>query len=87
MYVNKKGTKYWKYADYRISVMRCFFGSILRNGQEAPLTGKVTSLQVIPILNQALSLLASSSASSTYVQYASSPPPSRRDIIIDLEME
>jgi hypothetical protein len=41
----------------------------------------------IPMLNQALSLLASSSASSTYVQYASSPPSSRRDIIIDLEME
>jgi hypothetical protein len=41
----------------------------------------------IPFLNQALSLLAASSASSTYVQYASSPPPSRRDIIIDLEME
>ncbi|MEN6489106.1 MAG: DUF2177 family protein, partial [Smithella sp.] len=50
---------------------------------------------MIPILNQALSLLASSSASSTYVQYASLPCPPlagvgggcRRDIIIDLEME
>jgi hypothetical protein len=31
--------------------------------------------------------LASSSASSTYVQYASSPPPCRLDIIFDLEME
>jgi len=41
---------------------------------------------MIPTLNQALSLLASS-ASGAYVQYASLPPPSRRDIIIDLEME
>jgi hypothetical protein len=31
-------------------------------------------------------LLASSSASSTYVKYASSPPPSRLNIIFDLEM-
>jgi hypothetical protein len=39
-----------------------------------------------PTFTKALSLLASSSASSTYVQYASSPPPSRLDIIFDLEM-
>jgi len=39
----------------------------------------------IPI--QALPLLASSSASSTYTQYASSPPSCRRGIIIELEME
>jgi hypothetical protein len=45
------------------------------------------NLILIPFLNQALSLSASSSASSTYVQYASSPPPSRRDIIIDLKMK
>jgi hypothetical protein len=49
---------------------------------------------LIPFLNQVLSLLAAacpayagSSASSTYEQYASSPPPGRRNIIIDLEME
>jgi hypothetical protein len=30
--------------------------------------------------------LAASSASSTYVKYASSPPPCRLDIIYDLEM-
>jgi hypothetical protein len=31
-------------------------------------------------------LLAASSASSTYVKYASSPPPYRLDIISDLKM-
>ena len=36
---------------------------------------------------KALFLLASLSASSTYGLYASSPPPSRLNIIFDLEME
>ena len=49
---------------------------------------------VIPILNQsaifvgnaARRMSGASSASSTYVQYASSPSPCRLDIIFDLEV-
>jgi hypothetical protein len=45
---------------------------------------------LIPILNQSAIFVGPDasglSASSTYVQYALSPPPSRLNIIFDLEM-
>src|SRR5664280_2879913 len=51
----------------------------------APPAGMMATV-FIPFRFLWLSLLAASSASSTYVKYASSPPPCRLNIIFDLEM-
>ena len=61
--------------------------TILASGNEIKLIKNAFDFIAQPILNQRRYLCwQSSSASSTYIKYASSPPPSRLDIIFDLEL-